>query len=66
MADNMHDNMIMDLDLNQEPVVYITPPPHFGYGTLLTNLETTHSRIEDRIWQLEAVSTRALQCQRWR
>ncbi|KAM0046203.1 hypothetical protein Hdeb2414_s0009g00313311 [Helianthus debilis subsp. tardiflorus] len=66
MANNMNDDMIMDLDLNQEPVVDIPPPPPFGYGTLLTNLETTHGRIEDRIWQLEAVSARALQCQRWR
>ncbi|KAL9994152.1 putative transcription factor C2H2 family [Helianthus debilis subsp. tardiflorus] len=34
MADNMNDDMIMDLDLNQEPVVDIPPPPPFGYGPL--------------------------------
>ncbi|KAM0050230.1 putative transcription factor C2H2 family [Helianthus debilis subsp. tardiflorus] len=66
MADNMNDDMIMDLDLNQEPIVDIPPPPPFGYGPLLTNLETTHGRIEDRIRQLEAVSARARQRQRWR
>ncbi|KAF5756712.1 hypothetical protein HanXRQr2_Chr17g0818021 [Helianthus annuus] len=66
MADNMNEDMIMDLDLNQEPVVDIPPPPPFGYGPLLTNLETTHGRIEDRIRQLEAVSARARQRQRWR
>ncbi|KAI3818664.1 hypothetical protein L1987_12479 [Smallanthus sonchifolius] len=63
----MNDDMVMDLDLNQEPLVDIPPPPPpFGYGPLLNDLETTHSRIEDRLRQLEAVSARARQRQRWR
>lgn len=68
MGDNMNDDMVMDLDLNQEPFVDIQPPPPppFEYGPLLNELETSHSRIEDRIRQLEAVSARARQRQRWR
>lgn len=66
MADNMNDDMVMDLDLNQEPLVDPPPPPPFGYGPLLNELETAHGRIEDRIRQLEAVTARARQRQRWR
>ncbi|KAI3498567.1 hypothetical protein L1887_34343 [Cichorium endivia] len=66
MADNMNDDMVMDLDLNQEPLVDPPPPPSFGYGPLLNELETAHGRIEDRIRQLEAVTARARQRQRWR
>lgn len=66
MADNMNDDMVMDLDLNQEPLVDPPLPPPFGYGPLLNELETAHGRIEDRIRQLEAVTARARQRQRWR
>lgn len=66
MAENMNDDMVMDLDLNQEPLVDPPPPPPFGYGPLLNELETAHGRIEDRIRQLEAVTARARQRQRWR
>lgn len=62
----MNDEMVMDLDLNQEPLVDPSPPPPFGYGPLLNELETAHGRIEDRIRQLEAVTARARQRQRWR
>ncbi|CBI32168.3 unnamed protein product, partial [Vitis vinifera] len=56
---------IMDLDLNLEPL----DPPHdsmLGLGSLLTEIETAHGRIEERIRQLEAVNSRARQRQRWR
>ncbi|KVH87739.1 Zinc finger, RING/FYVE/PHD-type [Cynara cardunculus var. scolymus] len=66
MADDMNDEMVMDLDLNQEPLLDPSPPPPFGYGPLLNELETAHGRIEDRIRQLEAVTARARQRQRWR
>ncbi|XP_071706443.1 uncharacterized protein [Rutidosis leptorrhynchoides] len=76
MADNMNDDdMVLDLDLNQEPLVESSPPPplvvlpqppSFGYGPILNELETEHVRIEDRIRQLEAVTARARQRQRWR
>ncbi|KAL7609397.1 hypothetical protein Lser_V15G14041 [Lactuca serriola] len=66
MDDNMNDDMVIDLDLNQEPLVDPPPPPPFVYGTLLNELETTHGRIEDRIRKLEAVTARARQRQRWR
>ncbi|KAK3014623.1 hypothetical protein RJ639_008541 [Escallonia herrerae] len=59
----MNDDMAMDLDLNLEP----TPADSVvGLGSLLNDLESTHSRIEDRIRQLEAVTARARQRQRWR
>ncbi|KAI3796707.1 hypothetical protein L1987_39386 [Smallanthus sonchifolius] len=67
MAGDMNDDMIMDLDLNQEPLV--EPPPlfpSFGHGPLSNELETARGRIEDRIRQLEAVTARARQRQRWR
>ncbi|KAJ9174405.1 hypothetical protein P3X46_013052 [Hevea brasiliensis] len=55
----------MELDLNQEPL----DSPHgsiFGLGSLLNELETAHGHIEERIRQLEAVTSRARQRQRWR
>lgn len=56
---------IMDLDLNLDP----SDPSHgsvLGLGSLLNELETAHGRIEERIRQLEAVTSRARQRQRWR
>ncbi|GAV77616.1 zf-C3HC4_2 domain-containing protein, partial [Cephalotus follicularis] len=56
---------IMDIDLNQEPL----DPQHGSMhelGSLLSDIDTTHERIEERIRQLEAVTTRARQRQRWR
>ncbi|XP_076944134.1 uncharacterized protein LOC143614637 [Bidens hawaiensis] len=56
MADDMNNDMVMDLDLNQEPLVEPAPSVSaFGSG-----------RIEDRLRQLEAVTARARQRQRWR
>ncbi|KAK2637146.1 hypothetical protein Ddye_031938 [Dipteronia dyeriana] len=58
----MENNMVeetMDLDLNIEP----SDP---GLGSLLSELETAHGRIEERIRQLEAVTSRTRQRQRWR
>lgn len=54
-----------DLDLNQEPA---NPPLHRveRYGSLLNELETAHDRIEERIRQLEVVTARTRQRQRWR
>lgn len=53
------DGMVMGLDLNREPVAVSSvvwgPPP-----------EDTQVRIEDRLRQLEEVSARARQRQRWR
>lgn len=66
MADNTNDDMVMDLDLNQEPLVEPPPPPPPSFVPLLNELETAHGRIEDRIRQLEAVTARARQRQRWR
>lgn len=66
MSESISENDVMDLDLNQEP---LDPPPQsslLGLGSLLNDLESTHSRIEDRIRQLEAVTARARQRQRWR
>lgn len=56
---------IMDLDLNLDP----SDPAHgsvLGLGSLLNELESAHGRIEERIRQLEAVTSRARQRQRWR
>ncbi|KAI3448942.1 hypothetical protein Pfo_005607 [Paulownia fortunei] len=63
--DNLMDVNFTDLDLNQEPM---DPPLHrvARYGSLLNELETAHDRIEERIRQLEAVTARARQRQRWR
>ncbi|EPS68421.1 hypothetical protein M569_06338 [Genlisea aurea] len=56
---------LTDLDLNQEPAA--DPPFHrVGYGSILNDLESAHNRIEERIRQLEAVTARARQRQRWR
>ncbi|XP_073038575.1 uncharacterized protein [Primulina eburnea] len=63
--DNLIGENLMDLDLNQEPV----DPPVGSverFGFLLHELETAHGRIEQRIRQLEAVTARARQRQRWR
>lgn len=70
MGDNMSDDMVMDLDLNLEPLVDPAPvvaPPvtSFAYAPLWNELETAHG-IEDRIRQLEAVTARARARQRWR
>ncbi|XP_059649050.1 uncharacterized protein LOC132295002 [Cornus florida] len=63
MENDMRDDMVMDLDLNQEPS---EPPGGVGLGSLLNELETAHGQIEERIRQLEAVTARARQRQRWR
>ncbi|KAM0010341.1 putative transcription factor C2H2 family [Helianthus debilis subsp. tardiflorus] len=60
----MADDMVMDLDLNQEPLP--PPPPPFGHGLLINELETAQGRIEERLRQLEAVTARARHRQRWR
>ncbi|XP_059311498.1 uncharacterized protein LOC132063086 [Lycium ferocissimum] len=65
MSDNLMDDMVMDLDLNQEPLDPSSGST-LGLGSLLSDLETAHSRIEERIRQLEAVTARALQRHRWR
>ncbi|KAL5760575.1 hypothetical protein ACOSQ2_019413 [Xanthoceras sorbifolium] len=64
MENNMREET-MDLDLNLEP---LDPPggSMLGLGSLLNELETAHGRIEERIRQLEAVTFRARQRQRWR
>ncbi|KAK9051600.1 hypothetical protein SSX86_028227 [Deinandra increscens subsp. villosa] len=77
MADDMHDDMVMDLDLNLEPLLEPPPPPPpsappppppspFRHVSLTNESENGHGRIEDRIRQLEAVTARARQRQRWR
>ncbi|XP_009760438.1 uncharacterized protein LOC107778029 [Nicotiana tabacum] len=61
----MDDDMGMDLDLNQQP----SDPPSgspLGLVSLLNDLETAHTRIEERIRHLEAVTARALQRHRRR
>ncbi|KAM3323327.1 hypothetical protein P3S67_004478 [Capsicum chacoense] len=59
------DDIVMDLDLNQEPMDP-SSGSSLGLGSLLSDLETAHSRIEERIRQLEAVTARALQRHTWR
>ncbi|CAK7331765.1 unnamed protein product [Dovyalis caffra] len=54
----------MDLDLNQEPL-YSSNDSLLGLTSIQNELETTHGRIEERIRQLEAVTFRARQRQRW-
>ncbi|KAI3444942.1 hypothetical protein Pfo_001607 [Paulownia fortunei] len=63
--DNLMDVNFTDLDLNQEPM---DPPLRSvaRVGSLLNELETAHGRIEERIRQLEGVTARARQRQRWR
>uniref|UniRef100_A0A5B7BQG0 E3 ubiquitin-protein ligase RMA n=1 Tax=Davidia involucrata TaxID=16924 RepID=A0A5B7BQG0_DAVIN len=65
MENDTRDDIIMNLDLNQEP---LHPPVDsvLGLGSLLNELETTHGQIEERIRQLEAVTARARLRQRWR
>ncbi|XP_028771032.1 uncharacterized protein LOC114728283 [Neltuma alba] len=55
----------MDLDLNEEPLDQ-TPTSVIGFDSILDELESTHEHIEERIRQLEAVTLRARQRQRWR
>ncbi|GFY90433.1 RING/U-box superfamily protein [Actinidia rufa] len=66
MDNNMRDEEIMDLDLNQEPLDDPSNGPVLGLGSILNELETAHTRIEERIRQLEAVTARARQRQMWR
>ncbi|KAK1424917.1 hypothetical protein QVD17_20258 [Tagetes erecta] len=72
MADDsigMNDDMVMDLDLNLEPLIEPSPPSSvtsFGHVSLTNELENARGRIEDRLRQLEAVTARARQRQRWR
>ncbi|CAI9764947.1 unnamed protein product [Fraxinus pennsylvanica] len=62
---NLMDDNLADLDLNQEP---LDPPVNSDarFRSLLNELETTHGRIEERIRQLQAVTTRTRQRRRWR
>ncbi|KAL0397514.1 UNVERIFIED_CONTAM: hypothetical protein Scaly_0199800 [Sesamum calycinum] len=62
---NLIDVNSMGLDLNREPM---DPPQRSAarVGSLLDELETPHGGIEERIRQLEGVSARARQRQRWR
>lgn len=64
MGNNSRED-IMDLDLNQEPLDQ-SYDSVIGLDTILSDLETAHGRIEERIRQLEAVTTRATRRQRWR
>lgn len=57
------DDMVMDLDLNLEPEPVRS---EMQLGPFISELENTQGRIEDRIRQLEQVSSRARQRQRWR
>jgi E3 ubiquitin-protein ligase RNF5 len=62
MGNNMRED-VMILDLNQEPF----DQPHVSeLDSIVDELETAHERIEERIRQLEAVTSRARQRQRWR
>ncbi|KAM1443264.1 hypothetical protein ACFX2I_039559 [Malus domestica] len=64
MGSNIREE-IMILDLNQEPLDQL-PDSVIGLDNILDELETAHGRIEERIRQLEAVTSRARQRQRWR
>ncbi|XP_047323076.1 uncharacterized protein LOC124926812 [Impatiens glandulifera] len=61
MADDfiMTDTTI-DLDLNLEPIDS-SPGSSIQFWSILDELENTHGRIEERIQQLEAITTRAMQ-----
>ncbi|KAK7853422.1 uncharacterized protein LOC112029554 [Quercus suber] len=64
MGSNMREDVVI-LDLNQEPF----DQPHVSevrLDSIVDELETAHIRIEERIRQLEAVTSRARQRQRWR
>ncbi|RAL48906.1 hypothetical protein DM860_001226 [Cuscuta australis] len=65
MGENVLDNILMDLDLNQEPP---DPPPDsvLGFRSILNTLESAHSRIEERIRHLESVTARAWERHRLR
>ncbi|CAK9144772.1 unnamed protein product [Ilex paraguariensis] len=66
MGDNLMDDVVMDLDLNQEPLESHADSG-LGLGSIWNELETAaHDAIEERIRQLEAVTARARQGQRWR
>ncbi|XP_024983683.1 uncharacterized protein LOC112519692 [Cynara cardunculus var. scolymus] len=67
----MDDDMVIGLDLNRSPFVDPSPssppaPPSPGLASFLDEMETSRGGIEDRIRQLEAVTARAHQRQRWR
>ncbi|KAL7258354.1 hypothetical protein ACSBR1_004472 [Camellia fascicularis] len=64
MDNNLRDD-VMDLDLNQEPLDQ-SAGSVLGLESILNELETAHGQIEQRIRQLEAVTARARQRQRWR
>ncbi|KAF9675281.1 hypothetical protein SADUNF_Sadunf09G0015700 [Salix dunnii] len=55
----------MDLDLNEEPL-YSSNDSLLGLATMWNELEATNGLLEERIRQLEAVTFRARQRQRWR
>ncbi|KAK6933689.1 Zinc finger, C3HC4 RING-type [Dillenia turbinata] len=59
---NTREDTLIDLDLNEEP---LEAPlgSMFGLGSMLTEIEDAHDRIEERIRQLEAVTSRARQLQ---
>ncbi|OIT35672.1 PREDICTED: uncharacterized protein LOC109243064 [Nicotiana attenuata] len=65
MADNLMNGVVMDLDLNQEPTESSSGTA-LGLGSLLNDLETANSRIEQRILQLAAVAAGTWQHHRWR
>ncbi|XP_060181797.1 uncharacterized protein LOC132611383 [Lycium barbarum] len=62
MEENLMNGVVMDLDLNQEPM----ESSGLGLGSLLNDLESAHSRIEQRILQLETVAATAWQRHRLR
>ncbi|GKV27530.1 hypothetical protein SLEP1_g36696 [Rubroshorea leprosula] len=63
MANNFS-NEIMDLNFYPEPLESQDDAIP-GLGSLLNELETAHGRIEDRIRQLEAITSRFRLHQRW-
>lgn len=70
MADesiDVNDDIVMNLDLNLEPLVEPqSSVTSFGHVSLTNELENARGRIEDRLRQLEAVTARARHRQRWR
>lgn len=61
--DNNPREDIMVLDLNQEPLDQSNDSLH-GLESILNDMEATHGHIEERIRQLEAVTSRARQRRR--
>ncbi|KAM3379138.1 hypothetical protein P3S68_011551 [Capsicum galapagoense] len=59
------DDIVIDLDLNQEPMESSSGRA-LGLGSFFDDLETSHTRIEQRILHLEAVAARAWHRHRWR